>query len=103
MEAPWKVEYSGYGVVSFRTVLITSLALAGLSCAWPFTLGITDYGDVFFGSFPLSGLWLATVVYGIGKFGKRGSWTLLGLVPALFWVYITGAIYYACTVNHDCL
>jgi hypothetical protein len=66
-------------------------------------MGITDYRIVFFGSFPLSGLWLATVLYGIGRFGKRGYWTLLGLVPALFWVYITAAIANACEVNHDCL
>jgi hypothetical protein len=85
--------------MSFRLTVILALAIAGLSCVFPFI----DYRSVLYVSFPLSGLWLVVAIYATAKYRKRGRWTLLGLLPALFWPYMTTALYYACHVNHDCL
>ncbi len=89
--------------MSFRLTVILALVIAGLSCAFPFVVGYIDYGSVLYVSFPLSGLWLAMAIFAAAKYRKRGAWTLLGLLPALFWPHMTAALYYQCYVNHNCL
>jgi hypothetical protein len=74
-----------------------------MSCVFPRIVGSIDYGSVLFVSLPLSLLWLILAIYAFAKYRKRGLWTLLGLPLALYWPYITFALYYECYAHHNCL
>jgi hypothetical protein len=76
---------------------------SALSCVFPLVAGDIDYGSVLYVSLTLSVPWLGMAIYAIAKYRRRGWWTMLGLLPALYWPYMTAALYYACYVLHDCL
>jgi hypothetical protein len=51
----------------------------------------------------LAGHWLILLIYGIGHFGKRSLWILLGAPPVLWIVYLFFAIPLACAFGNGCL
>lgn len=80
--------------MSLRPTIILALAVAGLSFVIPLAASKTGRAGLFTAcvSFSFSIAWLVISVSAIRKYGKRGAWTLLGLLPALFWPLSSAAI-----------
>jgi hypothetical protein len=81
----------------FRSLLGVSLTIALIGATYPLYGGYPlDYDRVFDVSLPCALLWTALFAFGLGRFGKRGLWMLLGCPLALWWnvqLIIVGVIY----------
>jgi hypothetical protein len=85
--------------------MIVALGAAGLSIIFPLIVGVntTNFGGAVQVSIVLSVFWFVASAYAIRRVRKTGWWTMLGLIPSLYWPYWIAAVTYSCAVHHACL
>jgi hypothetical protein len=89
--------------LSFLSVtLALSLTMALGSALIPAVYHLTKQSLYLF-SFPLSAMWIVTVVVAVWRCGVRGLWTLVGLPFAMFWPAVGALLFAACEWGHDCI
>ena len=76
-----------------------------MSSVLPFAVGMStaNFGGALQVSMVLSVIWFVASAYAIRRFRKLGWWTMLGLIPALFWLCWLVAVAVACAESHVCL
>ena len=80
--------------MSFRATMVLALGAAAMSRILPLAVGVStaNFGGALQVSIALSVVWVVASAYAIRRFHKRGWWTMLGLIPALFWPYWIAAV-----------
>ena len=83
----------------FRSLLITSLAIATVSFGLPFLRppGAADLAIRI--SLLLALVWIALIVFAFVKYGTRALWCLFGLPFISYWFVVLSSIAAACAQN----
>ena len=84
---------------AFRPLLLISIALAivALVVPWAGWPANTDFRIRVSAAITVG--WVATVVYALIRFKKRGLWFLLGTPFILFWFFVLFMIAWGCAHN----
>ena len=86
-------------VRAFRPLLLISLGLALLAFVTPWAVRPANLDLAIRASAVLAAGWVATVVYALIRFKKRGLWFLLGTPFIVFWFFVLFLIALGCAHN----
>jgi hypothetical protein len=90
-------------VTTFRPLLLISLGLAFVAFVTPWAVRPANTDLAIRASAVLAAGWLATVVYAVIRFKKRGLWFLVGTPLIAFWFFVLFLIAWGCAHNlRDC-
>jgi hypothetical protein len=84
---------------AFKPLLLISLALAILAFIMPWAAWPAKTDLAIRVSAAIAAGWVATVVYALVRFKKRGLWFLLGTPFVVFWFFVLFMIAWGCAHN----
>jgi hypothetical protein len=82
----------------FRSLLLTSFAIATLSFGLPF-LALPGADEAIKFSLLLALVWIALTVFAFVKYGRRALWCLFGVPFVGYWFVVLYSIASACAQN----
>jgi hypothetical protein len=83
-------------VKAFRPLLLISLGLALLACVTPWAVRPANTDLAVRASAVLAAGWLATLVYAVIRFKRRGLWFLFGMPLIAFWFFVLFVTAWGC-------